>query len=136
MQLLDSLEGEGPEAVRIRSALINIVAEYSAAESRGEDIEEVRKATSGRLLLLEYAVADVLLKSSKKMRDRIVAESRRLGVRSKVGQAARDVAEGLNLMVEGLTKMQQSAQRGDDALRLEARALITQAKRHMESVGA
>ena len=129
MQLIDNLAQAGdPESARIRSALIQVVADYGAARERGEDVAKLREATGQRVAALEGAVAEILLKSTRKLRDRVVMDSRRLGTSGKVGQSARTAAEGLELIVDALDKMLEASKAGDEAKKQEARGLLEKAR--------
>jgi hypothetical protein len=131
MQMLDAFAQQGtPEAKRIRSALIEAVAEYGKAQNKAEAAIVLKAKVAG----LEMGVTDLLVRATKKLRDRFVAESRKLGTSSKLGETTRTAADGFSMMVDGLEKLQKAAEGNDAALREEANKLIADARAKMEQI--
>jgi len=137
VRLLDGFAQTGsPEADRVRSAIIRVALDYNDAKARGEDPEAIRTATIVRLVALEAELAQFLLRSTRKMRDRLVADSRRLGTGSPVAQSVRRAAEGLTLLVDALTAMLEAAEEHDPAKRRHAQALLDKARVAMASLAS
>jgi hypothetical protein len=131
MQMLDAFAQQGtPDAKRIRSALIEAVTEFGEAEDKAEATVVLRARVAG----LEMGVTDLLVRATKKLRDRFVMESRKLGTSSKLGETTRAAADGFSMMVDGLEKLRNAAETGDAALRDEANELIALARAKMEQI--
>jgi hypothetical protein len=132
MQLLDGLKHEsGPEASRLRIEIISAIGEYQEARERGEDVGRILEATKQKLTLVEASAAGLMLRWTKRMRDRLLGETRRLGTTSPGAQAVRGAAEGLDLIVGALTKVIEAANEGDALKRQQAHALLAQARAAM-----
>ncbi len=129
VDMLDAFAQQGtPEAKRIRQGLIKAIDDYGAAE----DKEAAAELTRMRLLGLEAGVSELLLRSTRKMRDRLGTESRKLGTSSKIGKSVRAGADGLSLMVSALENMLAAAESGDQALRDQAHVQLAEARSMME----
>jgi hypothetical protein len=129
ISLLDAFAQHGsPEAVRLRRGLIETVNDYAAAE----DKVAARVVAAARIAGLQAGVAEVVLRSTRKMRDRFVKESRRRGTSSKQGKSLRAAADGFSKMVEGLEMMAQAAEVGDEALSARGAELMEEARAAME----
>jgi len=132
LKMLDAFAQQGtPEAKRIRSALIEAVSEYGAAA----DKEAAALILRARVAGLELGVTELLVRSTKKLRDRFTQESRKLGTGSKVGVTTRKAAEGFGLMVDGLEMLQRAAELSDPALRDRAHEVLARARVRMEELG-
>jgi hypothetical protein len=128
VQMLDSFAQAGTsETKRIRKALVDAIEEYSSAEDKVAAGETLKETLAG----IEVGMAEVLRRVIGRVRDRMVQESRRLGVSSPEGDVARRGAEGFTLVVEALGKMVQSAREGDDQMRVEARAILARAQQQL-----
>jgi hypothetical protein len=131
LQMLDAFAQQGtPEAKRIRSALIESVSEYGKARDKETAAVVLRAKVAG----LEMGVTELLVRATRKLRDRFVAESRKLGTSSKLGETTRVAAEGFSSMVDGLEMLQKAAETNDAALREEALRLIADARAKMERI--
>ncbi len=129
MQLLDSLAQVGsPETNRIRAALIQVVTDYRGECDKGGDVEKAREHTARKLMELEAGMCHLLLHSTSKLRDRLVAESRRMGTATKVGKSARQVADGLCVLVDALSAMMEAAKEQDPVKRSSALELMEKAR--------
>lgn len=118
------------ETKRIRQALIDAINAYS------DDGNKVRAAVMLKQTLagIELGMAEVLRRILARVRDRMLSESKRLGVTSPDGDLARRGAEGFTLVVHALTQMVQAARGGDDSLREQARATLALAQKKIENV--
>ena len=131
MAMLDAFAQQGtPEAKRIRGALIEAVSEYGA----NPDKAQAGAILKARLAGLEAGVCELLLRSTRKLRDRFVQEARKQGSSSKLGQTAHAAAEGFTVMVDGLEKLLQAAETGDVALRDAANEQLAAAQEKMAAL--
>jgi len=131
MQLLDAFAEQGTaEAKRLRAALIEAVDEYSQKAKDGRD--EAMRILQAKLLGMEAGLVELLLRSTRKMRDRFVLESRKLGQSSQMGKAIHAAAEGMGQITEALQKLLDAAGAGSDELRTEAYAMMQRARKTLE----
>ncbi|MBI5508350.1 MAG: hypothetical protein HY903_06325 [Deltaproteobacteria bacterium] len=131
MQMLDTFAQQGtPEAMRLRTGLIEAVEAFGKTEDKAKAAIELRARVAG----LELGVAELLVRTTRKLRDRLVEESRKLGTSSKIGKSARQAAEGFTAMVAGLEKLAQAAEDDDPALRAEAHRILDDARSKMDAI--
>ena len=129
--MLDTFAKAGTaETKRIRQALIDAVEEYAQDGNKDRAGLILRAQLAG----IELGMADVLRRILSRVRDRMLDESKRLGVTSPDGDLARRGAEGFTLVVQALNKMVQGARSGDEDLRNEARVILAQAQKKIEAV--
>jgi hypothetical protein len=128
LQMLDAFaKANTAETKRIRRALIDAIEAYSSSADK-KLAGEILKATMAGI---EVGMAEVLRRMLARVRDRMVEESRRLGVSSPEGDVARRGAVGFSLVVDALNLMVQSARQGDLQMRDEARARLAQAQKQL-----
>jgi hypothetical protein len=129
VSLLDAFAQHGsPEAAKLRRGLLDVVNEYDAAD----DKVAARAVAAGRIAGMQAGIAELVLRSARKMRDRFVKESRKRGTASRDGKSLRVAADGFTKMVEGLEMMAQAARAGDEALSARGEALMDEARAAME----
>jgi hypothetical protein len=135
LALLDRLAEQGdPRADNMRLALLLVIKQYLEARLAGEDMQVAGRQAAAQLIELESTIADVLLGSLHKLRDKVTHESRRLGTGSKAGQQARHAAEGLDLMSQGLDLLIAASRDGDEAKRAQAHAILKKAQQTVEAI--
>jgi len=130
LDLLDVVHDHGTaEARAIRADILDAVASFRERRDRGGDAGLLARETAARLAALEARASETSAKSLRKVRDRVVGDSRRLGTASATGQAVRHIAESLGVLAEAFDQAARAARLGDAALRERARALVLQACR-------
>ncbi|MCK5688381.1 hypothetical protein KAI87_03875, partial [Myxococcota bacterium] len=133
MEMLDTFAQQGtPEFKRVRVALIETITGFRDAV----DKEEAKLVLQARLIGIEMGVAELMLRSVRKIRDKMVKESRKLGTGSAAGKNIRSAATGLDKLVSALEKMHRGAEEGDEKVRAEARAEMQEARELMQAVEA
>lgn len=129
MDMLNALAGQASdEARRIRTALIDAVVAYRD----NPDKAQARAMLSAHLAGLEAGVATLLVRNVRKMQQRFAQDLKRIGPGSPAGRALKTAADGFTTLGEALEKLGVAAERGDQALRAEAHALLAQAKSALE----
>jgi len=127
LEMLDNFAQAGtPESKRLRIALIQAVSDY--AEQAKENKDEAIQVLKAKVLGMEVACSELVLKSISKIRDRFRLEARKLGKKSKAGHVAHTVTEGLTLASQSMEKLLQAAEEGNHSLRGEAQALMERAR--------
>lgn len=130
LDLLDVVHDHGTaEAKAIRADILDAVASFRARRDRGDDAGMLARETAARLAALEARASETSAKSLRKLRDRVVVDSRRLGTASATGQAVRHIAESLGVLAEAFDQAARAARLGDAVLRERARALVLEARR-------
>jgi len=132
MEMLDAFAQQGtPEATRIRTELITAVTEFEANPNKDEAMVLIRARTAG----IELGLAELMLRSVRKMRDRLVQDSRKMGTGSKAGLNTRSAAEGFTQFAAGLEKLLAAAQTDDTKLRAAGHEEIAKARAALEALG-
>jgi hypothetical protein len=127
VEMLEVLgQGDG-EMKRVRDVLLGCIESFYD----NPDKEEAKEIFAARIGGLEEGVAFLLLGSTKKIRDRLVKDSRKLGTGSKVGKAARIGADAFSILSDGLQKLLDAAATGDPAVRAEAQTVMQSAHAKM-----
>jgi hypothetical protein len=88
-----------------------------------------------RLHGIEVGVVELLLRSTRKMRDRIAEQARRLGTKSPAGKNANAAAQGMADVVGALETMLMAATTDNDELRARAEAQMRRAHKLMTGLG-
>jgi hypothetical protein len=127
VEMLEALGEGNPEMKRVRDVLVGCIESFHD----NPDKEEAKEIFAARLTGLEEGVAFLLLGNIKKLRDRLVKDSRKLGTGSKVGKAARVGADAFTLFADGLQKLLDAAAASDPELRAEAQVAMKQAHAKM-----
>lgn len=125
MDLLAALgQQASPEAKRIRQVLIDAVTSYRDAADKVQARLELRD----RLLGVEAGVAEVLLGTVRKLRDRLRSDMKRIGGSSTIGKSLQAASDGFHTLGEALETMLQAAEAQDEALRKKAYVLMETAR--------
>jgi len=127
VEMLEVLGQGDDEMKRVRDVLLGCIESFYD----NPDKEEAKEVFAARLGGLEEGVAFLLLGSTKKIRDRLVKDSRKLGTGSKVGKAARIGADAFSLLSDGLQKLLDAAASGDAKVRAEAQTVMQSAHAKM-----
>ena len=131
MTFLDRLAQQGStEAKRIRSALVQVVSDYANAADKALAKSELRARLAG----LEVGVYELVLKNVRKIRDRYIHESRKLGGGASTAVYVRTAADGFTFMVDALDKLYIAARDGRQELRAESSRLLEKAKAALGSL--
>jgi hypothetical protein len=132
VEMLEALGRGDAETRRIRDVILGSIESYRDNPNR----QEAREIFAARLAGLEEGVTFVLLRHTKRLRDRLVKDSRKLGTGSEVGRAARVAAEGFSLLSHGLQKLLDAAASRDPKARSEAQSVMRQAHAKMKDLEA
>lgn len=133
LKMLEALARQGTvEASRIRSALFEIITQYQNATDKAQ-AKEVLKA---QVAALEISVYELVLKTTRAMRDRYIHEARKLGAKEFQGYNLRVAAEGFTHLVNGMSKMLQAAKDNDVSLRKEANEFLDRARAALQGLGS
>ncbi len=136
LQLLDTLaQTSDPTAADIRYNLVAMIAEYRDTKQAG-DVEKARVILAARVAALEVALFETLLKYARKIRDRVIDQSRRLGTSSAKGKTLRHSAEVFAHLTDALQLQLEAVRSKDLDLREQARRELDKAKAAFEALKA
>ena len=133
LSLLQLLGQQGtPETLRVREALIEAIETFNT--ERESDPEGARKNLSQAMLGLEAGVTELLWRGTKKIRDRLMKNARKMGKKSPAGQAMMTAAKGMELVVGAMEMMTKALGSTDPEVRREANAMMNEARQVIDSL--
>ncbi len=129
LELLGRLAEVGdPRADNLRLSLLYVINGFLEHRLAGGDKREAVVKAARQLGELEVSVADLLIGSIGKLRDKMSQESRKLGTGSKAGQQVRQAVESLGMMTQGLELLVAAGREGDPQKRDQAHAIMKKAQ--------
>lgn len=130
LDLMDTLKQHGTaESKRIRSALLEAISEYSAADSANKD--DAKAQVKQRLESIQREAVALLIRSAQTIHKQVSKQSRSLGTKSPAAQTARALAEGMGMVVEALQTMEEAVELKNPELWAEAEGKMAAAKEKM-----